>query len=49
VRVNPQNNIQEDPFKDLPAVQKVTRKVAIAVAFAGVFIWFLKVVFGIPG
>jgi hypothetical protein len=49
VRVNPENQKKEDPFKDLTKTQKITRKVAIAVAFAGVFIWFLKVVFGIPG
>jgi len=49
LRVDPVNRIKEDPFKDLTKTQKVTRKVAIVVAFAGVFIWFLKVVFGIPG
>jgi hypothetical protein len=49
LRVDPANQVKEDPFKDLTKTQKVTRKVAVVVAFAGVFIWFLKVVFGIPG
>jgi len=45
VRIDPENTTKEDPFKDLTKVQKVTRWVALAVAFVGVFIWFFKIVF----
>jgi len=49
VRIDPVEKVKDDPFKDLNKTQKITRKIAIAVAFIGVFIWFMKVVFGIPG
>ncbi|WP_448700098.1 hypothetical protein ACFGVR_23295 [Mucilaginibacter sp. AW1-3] len=49
MRIDPVEKVKDDPFKDLTTTQKITRKIAIAVAFGGVFIWLLKVVFGIPG
>jgi len=49
VRIDPVEKVKDDPFKNLNKTQKITRKVALMVAFTGVFIWFMKVVFGIPG
>jgi hypothetical protein len=46
LRINPEKDKAEDPFKDLTKTQRVSRKVAIALAFFAVFIWFFKVVFG---
>lgn len=37
--------IAEDPFKGLTKEQNAKRKAAIIVAFVGVFIWFMKVMF----
>lgn len=37
--------ITEDPFKGLTKQQNARRKAAIIVAFVGVFIWFMKVIF----
>jgi len=34
-----------DPFKDLTTLQKRSLTVAIIVAFAGIFVWFLKILF----
>jgi hypothetical protein len=48
LRINPEKDKAEDPFKDLTKTQRVSRKVAIALAFFAVFIWFFKVVFGVP-
>jgi hypothetical protein len=45
MRINPVIKVKEDPFKDLTPTQKVARKVAIALAFAGVFFWLFKIVF----
>jgi hypothetical protein len=46
MRIDPVNNEVEDPYRDLLPLDKVMRKIAIAVAFVGVFIWFFKVIFG---
>jgi len=48
VRIDPEKDSTIDPFKDLTPTQKVTRKVAIVLAFVAVFIWLIKVVFGVP-
>lgn len=45
MRTDPVIKTKEDPFKDLPPVQKYARKVAIALVFAGVFAWMFKIVF----
>jgi hypothetical protein len=34
-----------DPFKDLTPLQNKSRKAAIAIAFIGVFIWAIKILF----
>ena len=46
MRIDPVNQDKTDPYKDLPPMDKVMRRVAIFVAFAGVFKWFMDVVFG---
>ncbi|MES2275069.1 MAG: hypothetical protein V4592_03540 [Bacteroidota bacterium] len=37
--------VAPDPFEHLTKSQNAKRKVAIIVAFVGVFIWFVKVMF----
>jgi hypothetical protein len=34
-----------DPFKDLSTLQKRCLTAAIILAFAGIFVWFLKILF----
>jgi hypothetical protein len=34
-----------DPFKDLTAIQRRSLTVAIVVAFIGIFVWFIKILF----
>jgi len=34
-----------DPFKDLTPLQNRSRKAAIAIAFIGVFVWVIKILF----
>jgi hypothetical protein len=34
-----------DPFKDLTPLQRKTLTVAIIVAFLGIFVWFIKILF----
>lgn len=34
-----------DPLKDLSPLQRNTLTVAIVVAFVGIFIWFIKILF----
>ena len=46
MRIDPVNVNETDPYKDLSPLDKIMRRVAILVAFVGVFIWFYKVVFG---
>ena len=48
MRTNPANKTKDDPFKDLPKGENAKRKTALVVAFIGVFVWLLKVVFGVP-
>jgi len=48
VRTDPEKKVKDDPFKNLTKTQKTTRKIALVIAFLGVYIWFLKVVFGVP-
>jgi len=45
MRVEPAKREKIDLFKDLSPIHKVTRKVAIAVAFVGVFVWLFKIMF----
>jgi len=33
------------PFNDLQTFQKTTFKVAVMLAFAGIFVWFIKIIF----
>lgn len=47
MRIDPVNIDENNPYKDLSPLDKIMRRVAILVAFVGVFIWALKVVFGI--
>ena len=44
MRIDPQE-VDNTPYSNLTLVQKNARKVAIVVAFVGVFIWFIKIVF----
>jgi hypothetical protein len=34
-----------DPLKDLTPLQRNTLTVAVAVAFLGIFVWFVKILF----
>lgn len=34
-----------DPFAELTPLQQKTRKIAIAIAFIGVFVWAVKILF----
>jgi len=34
-----------DPLKDLPPLQRKTLAIAIIVAFAGIFVWVIKILF----
>jgi len=34
-----------DPYKDLTPLQNKSRKAAIAIAFTGVFVWVVKILF----
>jgi hypothetical protein len=34
-----------DPFKDLSPLQRRCLNAAIILAFAGIFVWFLKILF----
>jgi hypothetical protein len=43
MRIEPQK--PQDKYKDLSALQKKTRKAAITLAFCGVFIWAIKILF----
>ena len=45
MRIEPAKREKIDPYKDLSPVHKVTRKVAIVVAFVGVFVWLFKIMF----
>jgi len=45
MRIDPLIKDTEDPFKHLTGIEKKARKVAIIVAFAGVFIWMFKIIF----
>ena len=43
MRIEPQQ--PQDKYKDLSLLQKRSRKAAIAVAFCGVFVWVIKILF----
>ncbi|WP_255486812.1 hypothetical protein [Mucilaginibacter sp. SP1R1] len=43
MRIEPK--ITLDKYKDLTPVQRKTRRVAIVVAFCGVFVWAIKILF----
>ncbi|MEO6521601.1 MAG: hypothetical protein ABIN91_07985 [Mucilaginibacter sp.] len=45
MRIEPVKNEKVDRFKDLTPTHKMTRKVAIALAFVGVFVWLFKIMF----
>ena len=45
MRINPVVKKRDARFDDLPPIQKGARKVAIVVAFIGIYIWFFKIVF----
>jgi hypothetical protein len=34
-----------DPFKDLTPLQRKTFRAAVIVAFVGIFVWFIKIIF----
>lgn len=37
--------LKPDPFAELTPLQQKTRKIAIVVAFIGVFVWVVKILF----
>ncbi|WP_255563670.1 hypothetical protein [Mucilaginibacter rivuli] len=39
------DKIEKNPYAHLTLLQKNSRRMAIAAAFAGVAIWFIKIVF----
>lgn len=45
MRINPVVKKKDDRFKNLTPVERNARKVAIVVAFIGIYIWFFKIVF----
>lgn len=45
MRIDPLIKETEDLYKNLTSVEKKARKVAILVAFVGVFIWMFKIIF----
>jgi hypothetical protein len=45
MRIDPLIKETENLFQHLTGVEKKARKVAILVAFVGVFIWMFKIIF----
>jgi hypothetical protein len=43
MRIEPQ--LPQDKYKDLSLLQNRSRKAAIVVAFCGVFVWVIKILF----
>jgi nitrate reductase NapE component len=48
MRIDPVKAEETDVYYELKPVEKISRRVAIVVAFVGVFVWFFKVIFGWP-
>jgi len=44
MRIDPKG-LKPDPFKDLTVLQNRSRKAAIILAFIGVYVWVLKILF----
>jgi hypothetical protein len=38
-------NKSADPFKDLSSLQRRCLTAAVILAFAGIFVWFIKILF----
>jgi hypothetical protein len=45
MRIDPVKKGTNDPYSHLTPMQKIARRMAIVAAFAGVFIWLIKIVF----
>lgn len=45
MRMKPAAHEDNDVFKDLTSLEQKTRKASIALAFVGVFVWAVKILF----